>query len=76
MTREVGVGSVYVGLQGARERGNMCVCVCLCCGEIGKECLSVCVCFSVFVLYLFVNAHGDTPDLLWQGLCCSTEELC
>ncbi len=41
VTREVGVGSVYVGLRRARERGN--AGVCLCCREIGKECLSVCV---------------------------------
>lgn len=53
-------------------KGEMCVCVCLCCREIGEECLSVCV----FVLYLFVNAHSDTADPLWQGLCYSTEELC
>lgn len=45
MTREVGVGSAYAGVQRARERGN--VCVCLCCREIGKECLSVGVCVSV-----------------------------
>lgn len=41
VTREVGVGGVYAGLRRARERGN--VCVCLCCREIGEECLSVCV---------------------------------
>lgn len=28
VTREVGVGSVYAGLQRARERGNVCVCLC------------------------------------------------
>lgn len=59
MTREVGVATVYVGLRRARERGNVCVCVCV--AEIWKECLSVRVCFTVFVFYLFVNAHSDTP---------------
>lgn len=48
MTREVGVGSVYAGLRRARERGNVCVC----CGEIGKECLSVCVCVSVCLCFI------------------------
>ena len=37
VTREVGVGRVYVGLRRARERGNMCVCVivfvCVCVAE-------------------------------------------
>lgn len=41
MTREVGVGSAYAGLQRARERGN--VCVCLCCREIGKEFVRICL---------------------------------
>lgn len=41
VTREVGVDSVYVGLRRARERGN--AHMCLCCGEIGKGCLSECV---------------------------------
>lgn len=58
MTGEVGVGSVYVGLQRAREMGNG---VCFSCGEIEKECLSGCM-FLPVVLYLFVNAHNDTPD--------------
>lgn len=40
VTREVGVGSVYVGLRRARERGNVCMCLYACFGEIGKECLS------------------------------------
>lgn len=53
MTREVGVGSANAGLQRARERGN--VCVCLCCIEIGKECLSVDMGISVFV-YWYVYA--------------------
>lgn len=48
MTREVGVGSAYAGLQRARERGN--VCVCLCYSEIGEECLSGVVYKSVCVL--------------------------
>lgn len=55
MTREVGVGSAYVGLQRARERGN--VCVCLCCREIGKECLSACVSVFQCVCALCVNVH-------------------
>lgn len=78
MTREVGVGSVYVGLRRARERGN--VCVCLCCREIGKErlsvCVCVCVCFSAFMLCVLVNVHSDRADPLWQGLYCKSEELC
>lgn len=78
VTREVGVGSVYVGLRRARERGN--VCVCLCCREIGKErlsvCVCVCVCFSAFMLCVLVNVHSDRADPLWQGLYCKSEELC
>lgn len=56
MTREEGVGSAYAGLQRARERGN--VCVCLCCREIGKECLSVGVCISVFVCWYMYARHS------------------
>lgn len=48
MTREVGVGSAYTGLQRAGERGN--ISVCLCYSEIGKECLSGVVYQSVCVL--------------------------
>lgn len=47
VTGEVGVGSVYVGLQRARERGNG---VCFSCREIGKECLSVRIFLSVCAL--------------------------
>lgn len=54
----------------------VCVCVCVSAGKRWGKNVCQCVCFSVFVLYLFVNAHGDTPDPLWQGLCYSTEELC
>lgn len=43
MTREVGVGSVYVGLQGARERGNMCVCVFVLRRDRERMFVSVCV---------------------------------
>lgn len=73
MTREVGVGSAYAGLQRARERGN--VCVCLCCREIGKEfvSLSVGVCISVFV-YWYMYARHSRP--LRQGLYYISEELC
>lgn len=60
MTREVGVGSVYAGLQRARERGN--VCVCLCCREIGKECLSAGVCISVFACW-YMYARCSRPPL-------------
>lgn len=73
VTREVGVGSAYAGLQRARERGN--VCVCLCCREIGKECLSVGVCISVLV-YWSGTYMQDTADPLWQGLYYITAELC
>lgn len=60
MTREVGVGSAYAGLQRARERGN--VCVCLCCREIGKECLSVGVYQRVCVL-VHVCMTQKTPPV-------------
>lgn len=60
VTREVGVGSVYAGLQRARERGN--VCVCLCCREIGKECLSAGVCISVFACW-YMYARCSRPPL-------------
>ena len=72
MTREVGVRRVYVGLRRARERGNVPVFKLQ--GDRGR--LFVSVCFGVFALYLFVNAHGDTPDPLWKGLCYSAKELC
>lgn len=78
VTREVGVGSVYVGLQRASKRGNACVCVCVSmrvAQRYGKN-VCQCECFSEFVVYLFVNADDDTPDPLWQGLRYSTEELC
>lgn len=47
VTGEVGVGCVYVGLQGARERGNG---VCLSCRKIWKGCLSECTFQSVCAL--------------------------
>lgn len=47
VTREVGVATVYVGLRRARERGN--VCVCLCCRDMERMlvsvCVSLCLCF-------------------------------
>lgn len=66
VTREVGVGSAYVGLQRARERGN--VCVCLCCREIGKECLSACVSVFQCVCALCVNVHRPpvARSILWK----------
>lgn len=70
VTREVGVGSAYAGLQRAGERGN--ISVCLCYSEIGKECLSGVVYQSVCVL-VRVCMTLQTP--LWQGLYYISEEF-
>lgn len=72
MTSVVGVRNVYVGLQRAEKRGNVHVFGL----QRDRERMFVRGDFTVSVLYLFVNAHGDTPDPLWQGMCYGIEESC